>query len=555
MSQSDDVKIGTAEMAKTVEPFIVDDPIITEAFITDSGHVVTQADVWKSSLLPTNVREGMTDLVQKNTAAGSTQDDNEIGVLNESLLGGEIVQPPYDPEILSKFLEVDEAHFRCVKTKVVDSVGRRWDINPMSKETGDVFDPSSVSDEDRSISDEEILQVRRFIEDCNDTISFEGVLERVAMDHEAIGWGAIEVIRSRDMKIRRIAHVPASRVKVLRGWKGFVEHTSNGGLVHYQPFGQKIVSSSRRDPVTNKHEFYHPREDGPLDPSGNLKWNMVDRVSGKRTASFTKSANELIWVPKHHSNTIYYGFPDIIPALGDLIGNVYIRDYMLQFFQHNTIPQYAVIIEGAKVAEPVKQMIQQYFSQEVKGQAHKTLIIPIPATGGEVKVRFEKLAADSQEGSFQDVRKNNQQGILTAHGVSPAIIGITDTASLGSGKGLSQAEIYKDRIVTPMQAKWERLLNRMFRLGLGVKTVGIKFSRLDIRDLELEMKVLVGYYEKGLLTINEVRKEAGLGDPYEGGYRAFMIPSGQSLLFVDEMGDATSTTFEDPPAEKEAPKV
>jgi hypothetical protein len=91
-----------------------------------------------------------------------------------------------------------------------------------------------------------------------------------------------------------------------------------------------------------------------------------------------------------------------------------------------------------------------------------------------------------------------------------------------------------------MQAKWERLLNKMFRLGLGTKTMGIKFSRLDIRDLELEMNVLTNYYEKGLMTVNEVRKEAGLGDPYEGGDRAFFVASGLNLMFIDEMQDETS---------------
>lgn len=542
MSQSDkekkNVSIGSPEMQETVAPYALepsDDPELTECYITESGAVTSQADLWKSKVnMPS---ASLLQTVEKSVASGSTQDDTEYGGLRESSLQGKVVEPPYDASILAKFLEVDEAHFRCVKTKVIDSVGRAWDIQPVSTESGDVYDPSKLSVPEQESIKKEIQSARRFIEDCNDILSFEGVLERVAMDHEAVGWGAIEVIRSRDMKIAKLAHVPASRIKVLKGWKGFVEATSNGGNLYYQQFGRKVVSTSRIDPLTGEPSPYNPREDGELDPKSTLEWNLINRKTGEPTNSLDNAANEIIWIPKHHSNSIYYGYPDIIPALGDVLGNVYIRDYMLQFFEHNTIPQYAVIIEGAKVAEPVKKMIQEYFSQEVKGQAHKTLIIPLPATGGEVRVRFEKLAADKQEGSFQDVRKNNQQGILTAHGVSPAIIGINETASLGSGKGLSQAEIYKDRIVTPMQAKWERLLNKLFRLGLGVTQIGIKFQRLDIRDLELEMKVLTEYYEKGLLTVNEVRGKAALGDGYEGGDRAFFVANGLNMVFVDELED------------------
>ena len=53
---------------------------------------------------------------------------------------------------------------------------------------------------------------------------------------------------------------------------------------------------------------------------------------------------------------------------------------MLQFFEHNTVPRYAVVIEGAKLAKDVKDAIMQYFGQHVKGKAHKTLIIPVPAS-------------------------------------------------------------------------------------------------------------------------------------------------------------------------------
>jgi capsid portal protein len=209
---------------------------------------------------------------------------------------------------------------------------------------------------------------------------------------------------------------------------------------------------------------------------------------------------------------------------------------MLQFFEHNTVPRYAVIIEGAKLSKDVKDAIMQYFGQHVKGKAHKTLIIPIPAMRGEVKLRFEKLAADAQEGSFQDTRKNNAQGIMTAHGVSPAIIGIAESSELGSGKGLSQAEIYKDRIVTPSQRVWEHHLNRLLKLGLGTQLIRLKFNPLDIRDREAEKTVFLSYLEKGVMTINQVAKRLGLA-PVEGGDRNFIL-SPQGPIFVDELTQA-----------------
>ena len=413
--------------------------------------------------------------------------------------------------------------------------------------------------------DEQVSQIEDFIEDANDIIGFEGVLDRACMDYEAIGWSAIEVIRSVDMKVRRIAHAPAVRMKVLKGWKGFVEIISNdrsdgstvygGKYVYYQNFGSKVVSK-RTHPITGVPLPYDPSIDGEISPA-TVQWNLIDRETGDSlepsVENLGRAANEIIWIPRHHANTVYYGYTDVVPSLGWLLQNVHIRDYGLQFFEHNTVPRYAIIIEGAKLAEPVKKTITQYFSTHVKGKAHKTLIVPIPSMRGEVKVRFEKLDADNRESSFQDTKKNNSQSIMTAHGVSPAIIGIAEHSELGSGKGLSQAEIYKDRIVTPSQRYWARKLNLLFKRGLGITLTALRFNPLDIRDERAEMEVLTGYLFKGCTTINEVRRKAGLGPPLPGGDRPFIL-MGNVIMFVDEMTEASGTEREELMAEVEGIK-
>jgi len=607
---------------------------------TLSQHDAMEADKRETDTLQRlSARLAANKAVVQKTAKGTTQQSNELG--HNSFIGDvsmiEIVEPPYPPELLSAFLEVDEVHYRCVRTKVTDSVGRDFQLVPsvtvkpdedsarddngrevrpkdidakatpipvQSNGAGIDFtldgDPtqslrnsednvdltqkrhsfksfmakaaslitggnagagntagsrSKQTNRKRIVTqeevDNEVQMIEDFIEDANEVLGFEGVIDRACMDYEAIGWGAIEVIRSMDMKVRRIAHAPAIRMKVMKGWKGFVEVISNdradGGTVHggkyiyYQPFGNKITSL-RKNSITNEYEPFDTKIDGEPGPK-TARWNLIDRESGKPTNDISRAANEIIWIPRHHSNTIYYGYTDVVPALGWLLANVHIRDYLLQYFEHNTVPRYAIIIEGAKMAEPVKKAISAYFSSHVKGKAHKTLIIPVPSMRGEVKIRFEKLDADANEASFQETKKNNAQSIMTAHGVSPAIIGISESSELGSGKGLSQAEIYKDRIVTPSQRYWARKINRLFSRGLGANLVLIKFNPLDIRDEQAEMLVLTGYLQQGCTTINAIRKRAGLGDPIPGGDRPFMV-LGQTIMFVDEMTEAMGTERE-----------
>jgi len=528
---------------------------ITEAFVTEGGSVVSANDLVRA-MMKKSMRGISADRIHKeaqNVGAidiakmveGSTQSKEEIGRSDTYLHATKVVEPPYPPDLLSMFLEVDETHYRACKVKTTDAVGRPYTLEPTEAADGGEYDPSKASKEDKARIAAEVKVIREFIADCNEIIGFDGTLERAALDHEGVGWAAIEVVRNCSMVATKIAHVPATRVRVLRGFKGFVELVGPEKYVYYQPFGRKILSKSR-EVAPGKKDYYNPREDGPLD-ARKLEWNLVDRETGKPTKNFNRAANEIIWVPRHHANTIYYGITDVLPAIGDLLTKVHIRDYILQFFEHNTIPRYAVVIEGAKLADPVKKLIAEYFNTHVKGRAHKTLIVPIPSMKGEVKVRFDKLDSELDTESYLKARGVSRDGILTAHGTSPAILGIAEHSELGSGKGLSQAEIYKDRIVSPMQRRWAGVLNRLWRLGLGVRSVALKFDPLDIRDRNLEMLTLTGYVEHAIATLNEARRSLGW-DPYEeGGDRAFwMTPQGP--IFVDEMTEQASaerTALED----------
>ena len=552
MSDSEIINDGSlAEVLRKNASEAGTETIIEEAFITGDNRLATAQDLQKE-LIRGSMSCFDTDRIHKEvqnsalldvmkSVEGSTQNDDELGQQYLSMAATKVVEPPYPPELLAAFLEVDSTHFRCVKTKAVDAVGREYSIEPVvnvvsddeAKKLVDFADSEElvIPQFTQSQVEAESHKVESFIAGANELIGFEGVLFRACMDYESIGWAAIEVVRSADMKIRKLAHIPATRIRPLRGWKGFVEILSDAKYVYYQQFGEKICSN-QQSRVSAKRQTYDPHAHGPLNPA-TLNWNLIDKETGEPTQNFARSANEVIWIPKHHPSTIYYGYSDVVPALGDVLANIHIRDFTLQFFEHNTVPRYAVIVEGAKLAKDVKDAIMHYFSQHIKGKAHKTLIIPVPAMRGEVKIRFEKLAADAQEGSFQDTRKNNSQGIMTAHGVSPAIIGIAEHSELGSGKGLSQAEIYKDRIVTPSQRVWEHHLNRLIRLGLGTNLVALKFNPLDIRDREAEKNVFTSYLDKGVMTINQVAKRLGIA-PVPGGDRNFIMTGG-GPIFVDEL--------------------
>jgi len=517
--------------ADTEEVEETDELILDMAYILSDDSIVSAEDYGRTAGKKP-LEKAMPGSAQKRTK------DNTKGIsINDA------VHPPLPPHLLSKFLEADEIHFRCVKVKVTDSVGREWMLVKPRRRI--------VEDSDFNKQRNEVLS---FLDGANEVHGWEGVFEQAAMDYESVGWGAVEVVRSFDKKIKHLYHIPPSRIRVLKGWKGFVElGRGPGQSVFYVPFGQKVVSPSRRK-LDGTFEAYDPLLDGP--DIANARWNLRDRKNLNDSVGFRnikRSANEILYIPKVHPQSIYYGLPDFVPAIGSIMGNVNIRDFFLQFFDHNTVPQYAVIIKGAKLSDEVKQLIMNYFAQEVKGHAHKTLVIPIPAAGGDVEVEFKALSTGVQEGSFQETRKNNQNAIIIAHGLSPAIIGMVETASLGSGKGSAQQENYKNRVVDPLQKRWSRAINRLFRHGLGTPDVNIEFDSLDPEDRTKQRQNLVAFVEAGMMSINEARARGRMGEPLSGGDRPYILKSGIPI-FVDELAGAPDQ-LSDPNAMPVLPKA
>jgi capsid portal protein len=369
------------------------------------------------------------------------------------------------------------------------------------------------------------------------------------MDHEAIGWAGLEIIRNFGGDIVRIEHIPATRIRVLDAWRGFIEIRcqDSNEYTFYQVFGDKY-KVEEDNPFVPGEKVLVPYDPKKHKPSQKVA-NFVDRDTGEPTEDISKAANEILYFPRHHSNTVYYGYSDSISAVGAIIANSYIKDYQHQFWEHNTIPRYAVIIKGAKVDDDFMKMVSEYFQSHVKGANHKTLIMALGAQAGRnIEVEFKALDVQNKEADFLKTRESNAQQIMTAHGVSPAILGIVNASELGSGKGLSQAEIYKDRVVTPLQEYWAEKLNYLFSQGLGVIFAKLKFDPLDIRDRLNEMTVLTGYSDRGAMTINEVRRQANLGPPLPGGDVAFIRVREGSFFKLEDLPEmASSASLSDSP--------
>jgi len=147
------------------------------------------------------------------------------------------------------------------------------------------------------------------------------------------------------------------------------------------------------------------------------------------------------------------------------------------------------------------------------------------------------LDSDPKDGWFRESAKDSAHSIRQAHGVPASIAGFNESASLGSGKGMAQAETYKDRVVTPAQNKWAEVVNNLFKVGLGIKLIHLVFNQMDTRDEEAETRTITTLQDRGDLSINEARARLNY-PPIPGGNRHFIKGKGGEIIFIDEMETA-----------------
>lgn len=544
---------------------------VMEAFIDDGGEIIDTSiidEVYKK------LEESYDDLryeVQKGFDQ-SNQSKGEIGQQNSISTGGlasRIINPPYPTKCLTDLIDMDFTASRSIEVKVRDSTSRKIRIKPIGTIRPDLGESADgglggIHDHDDFISQEDFnrdcKKIKQFIANSNSTEDFEDTCYKSFHDRETIGWGAFEVIRSASGKIAMLNHAPGDRIRTLINYDGFVEISGVGTdgrdqYTYYQNFGDKVVvdepdpfDPSTFDPSVPieqkkmKQVPYNPEKHGELEiGQRGIRWNLRDK-DGKEVGieQFKNAANEILFIPKIHPRTVYYGISSNLPALGAMMANSYIRDHIIQYFEHNCVPRYAVIIKGANADKKFIKTITDFFSNEIKGNQHKTLVLaPKQGFGSKVEVEFKKIDGDRKEQDFIESQKANSQIIMTVNGLSASLLGINETSSLGSGKGLSQAENYKNRESLPAQLYAARRLNRLFKYGLGCMYAQIEYDPLDIKDAESLARIIQILLIQGVISINEARSQLGMG-PITGGDIQFMRIKGMSMIKVSDIPNLES---------------
>ena len=392
---------------------------------------------------------------------------------------GNVRRPPYDLDALAALYESNATHKACVDAKVTNIVGLGYRFveaidapseaaaSPIRPRDGAPNPSAHLRPSATRAPDEDLARVTQLFSSCNPDMTFTDVMRCVWTDVESTGNGYLEVTRNAKGDIDGFYHIPGTTMRVKADRSGFVQ-IRESKTRHFRTLGDP---EPRRDPDT-----------------GALQ-------------------NEVVHFLKYTPQSSFYGIPDIIAALPAAVGDKAAREYNIDFFEHNAIPRMAIIVEGGRLSDDLLNAIKTYMESEIKGQAHKTLVLDVP--GHDVKIRLEPLGMmKAEDAAFLEYRRANRDEILMVHRVPPSKITIVENANLANSR--DQDKTFREQVVRPEQRRIEFVFNQLIREHLGIATWRFRFVEMDLGEERDAAEVAKLYADMGAWTVSEIRAKQGL---------------------------------------------
>jgi len=387
----------------------------------------------------------------------------------------DVMIPPYNQTELAQYYETSFANHASVDAKVSNMVGLGYHWALSDKAISLMETKNSEKEQSAARKKVERLKVRltTWLDDLNDDETFIGTLEKLVTDLQAVGNGYLEIGRKSTGEVGYVGHIPAVSVRVRRQKDGFCQIVGDK-VVFFKNYGEKV----RGNPVTT-------------DPQ----------------------PNEIMHLKMYSPLNTYYGVPDIVSAGQAVIGDIFAQQYNIDYFENKAVPRYLVTVKGAKLSEASEDKLFNFMQTNLKGQNHRTLVVPLPPDNEQTKVEFkmEAIEAGIQEGSFGKYHESNRNDILSAHQVPLSKIGMGDGSLAGT---IASDRTFREQVARPAQRMLEKRVSRIIAEVTDV--LELKLNELTLTDEAAQAQTFEKYVRNQILTPNEARDK--LGYPHrEGG--------------------------------------
>ena len=422
------------------------------------------------------------------------------------------LKPPYNPDRLAGFLELNETHAAAARKKARYEVGFGFDIIPHEDVNAD-----AASDEERDLVEDfwhgtDSRWQTGPKQSAEPTTPVE-VLELARQDYHAIGWAAIEILVNAEGEPVGLAHVPANTVRVRKP-----PGTRDGrdGRDHDAP-SDDLAARGYIQVRQGRRRYFGEAGDRYRDDPVFVDKDDGDIVEGSAESLSNDPANELIFVRNPSPLTLHYGIPDWISSLRTITADEAAKDYNRQFFDNDTIPRMVVKVTGGELSETSRRDLRQMI-HGLREESHRTVVLEVEKfeTGldDDVEIELEPISQGlTEDMEFEAFREKNEHDIAKAHEVPPNKI--NDLGDSNRSNTESQDRQFALEVIQPEQIKFaERLYRIIHQQALDVTDWTLKFELRGAEQPEREAKLAEQRVRAmrlaGVGTVNEAREELEL---------------------------------------------
>ncbi len=427
---------------------------------------------------------------------------------NFNNLYGDILHPPYEPEDLLRIVE--ESSYLKQQIRAMATNIAKFGHGIKFK---DDFDYDKEDDlEIKKEADREWDKITRLYKYINPTEPYKKVIEKMVIDRESIGWGAIEVMRDGKGEVSHIEYARAANIRMakLKPDEGkpvefkVLEKDDTGeytSQTYYKKF-RKFVQIVGGNKVYFK-EFGDPRS---LDyKTGEYKEGIQE---GER-------ATELAFFPIHDPTT-EYGIPRWTGTLVDTIGNRASEILNFSYFESGTMLPAAIVVDGGQLTE---ESIEAIRSGKGIGNAFKLLLLETAPFEDEeftslddkknrVSTKIEKLADTmNKDAMFQDYQKSAKEKARDSFRLPPIYTGQSSDYTRATAEVARQ--IAEEQIFEPEREDIASIFNTIINNELGIKYVEMYMKGPEFADIAEKSTALEPYIKAGAVTPNMLMEPLG----------------------------------------------
>lgn len=491
---------------------------------------------------------------EQRTSHEITEDDDPFNYSYDR-----VVNPPWPFHMLSMLLTSNTIHSAAVETKAEDYAYNAYTLTPSA------WAQENVPEETLNAAREEIERwlasvVTGTIDDTNRPI--EELCRDVAMDFEALGSGVFEIRRDSTGYIAALNHIPMRTLRVTNN--AMFKETGARFLqkrfekyAYFVRFNSPLLYLDKNmqpfNPMEASAEMFPPYESR----EAHFRWDetFVDFRNADETDNIQYAANELYMIARPpFTKSAIYGTPAGITAYNNMLAQLKIDEYNLQFFANKGVPQYAVVFSNMALGDDtenvpgaidgtgsdaveamtpsdvaqLEQTIETFFRAKLASSDRSVLVLTLT---GDATVTFEKLSNEKLEASFAEYEKRNREQIRISHRVPNAALGIEgENSGLGGSRDVAQMRRYRDHIVSPGQRMFENIVNALIRCGLLIPYFNFEFVPMDIEEETVEREFALSELKAGAITIDEYREHIGRDKLPEGRGDILYMPTSATAV-------------------------